>query len=155
MGLRLGSDMKTWRCFPEPQLRFICYPLEGTWLSRLSCWRTRCVGPQLSLHTSPDFSCVWGKKSTSNLSACTFPHRSWVSGPLSQGHSENPAGPGNAQHTILPASTPQSIPLHPQHPRNQAPPRCRGSPRNPNTAAPTLATFVNDKEFLGLFQELD
>ena len=75
--------------------------------------------------------------------------------PLSQGQSENPADPGKAQHIILPASTPQSIPLQTQHPKTQAPPRLRGSPRNPNTAAPVLATLVNDKEFLGLFQELD
>lgn len=43
----------------------------------------------------------------------------------------------------------RAIRSHPQHPRTQAPPRPRGSPGNPNTVAPTLVAFVDDKAFLG------
>lgn len=69
---------------------------------------------------------------------------------LFQGPSWNLAGPGNAQHY-----PPRAIYSHPQHPRNGAPPRPKGSPKNSKTAAPTLVAFVNDKAVLGLcFQGL-
>lgn len=118
-------DMRTWCCFPVPTLWSICYPLEGTQQSWLSCWRSRCVGHN-SPCTHPQLSAVFEERKalqTSQLPPFPTGPGYLSPAPLFQGQSGSPAVLGNAQHTIHPVPTPQTLPLHPQHPRTQAPPR--------------------------------